>query len=428
VGQHTITHRVLVACVALAALLVPALSASAAPGTAGGAGRGLDPSTQFYVRNPDHAAIDQIAALTSSGDKADAALLRTMIQTPQAVWLTGGTPMSVQQQVKQVVQQAAGKGTVPVLVAYNIPGRDCSQYSAGGAPTADAYKAWIDGFVAGLGSQKAVVLVEPDGLANLPSDCGFDVPGGTSDKMRIGLISYAAHAMLKDPNAAIYLDAGHSAWHSVGDMAARLVQAGVQDVQGFFLNVSNYEPTPNQVYYGTWISDCITLSGYNPSYSFGGCPNQYWNGGPATGWNGVPMSSTGVWSEGASQPDLNTSGIDSRYQQMLNGATPTTHFVIDTGRNGQGPWVPTATYPDPQTWCNPPGRGVGLLPTANTGNSLVDAYLWVKVPGESDGQCYRGTSGPLDPARGVQDPAAGQWFSDMALELARNANPPLSQS
>ena len=47
-------------------------------------------------------------------------------------------------------RQAAGKGQVPVLVAYNIPGRDCSQYSAGGATTGDAYKAWIDGFVAGL--------------------------------------------------------------------------------------------------------------------------------------------------------------------------------------------------------------------------------------------------------------------------------------
>ena len=95
-----------------------------------------------------------------------------MAQTPQAVWLVGGTPKDVQQKVKQVVQQAAGKGQVPVLVAYNIPGRDCSQYSAGGAPTGDAYKAWIDGFVAGLGTQKAVVLVEPDGLANLPTDCG----------------------------------------------------------------------------------------------------------------------------------------------------------------------------------------------------------------------------------------------------------------
>ena len=70
-------------------------------------------------------------------------------------------------------------------------------------------------------------------------------------------------------------------------------------------------------------------------------------------------------------------------------------------------------------------RGLGERPTANTEQPLVDAYLWVKIPGESDGQCTRWASGPLDPVRGIQDPPAGQWFSDMALELVRNANPAL---
>jgi endoglucanase len=106
---------------------------------------------------------------------------------------------------------------------------------------------------------------------------------------------------------------------------------------------------------------------------------------------------------------------------------PTAHFVIDTSRNGQGPWTPPADHPagDPQDWCNPPDRGLGERPTANTGQPLVDAYLWIKIPGESDGQCYRWTSGPFDPVRGIQDPPAGQWFHDIALELVRNANPPL---
>jgi endoglucanase len=55
----------------------------------------------------------------------------------------------------------------------------------------------------------------------------------------------------------------------------------------------------------------------------------------------------------------------------------------------------------------------------------VDAYLWIKIPGESDGQCYRWTSGPLDPVRNMEDPAAGLWFPNMALELVHNANPAL---
>ena len=58
------------------------------------------------------------------------------------------------------------------------------------------------------------MILEPDGLALLPTDCGQP---DTYD--RVALVDYAAHALLVDPNAAVYLDAGHSAWHSVGDMA-----------------------------------------------------------------------------------------------------------------------------------------------------------------------------------------------------------------
>jgi Glycosyl hydrolases family 6 len=61
------------------------------------------------------------------------------------------------------------------------------------------------------------------------------------------------------------------------------------------------------------------------------------------------------------------------------------------------------------------------------GNPLIDAYLWVKIPGESDGECTRGRgpTGTVDPEWGIVDPGARQWFPEMALELAQNANPPL---
>jgi endoglucanase len=435
-SQRTLRHLLVVSTL-LAALIASApMLASAASQSADG--RSLDPNTQFYVAKPNHGAIEQIADLTSSGDKADANLIKAMIEIPQAVWFTSGTPKSVQQDVQNTVDRAADKGTVPVLVAYNVPGRDCSQYSAGGAATGDAYKAWINGFLAGLGNQKAVVILEPDGLALLPTDCGQP---DTYD--RVALINYAAHALLRDPNAAIYLDAGHSAWHAVGDIAKRLVDGGAQDVQGFFQNVSNYQFATNSVQYGTWISSCIAYATTVNPGDFSACPNQYWNGGPLPSliaqtigeWTGDALSPYGPWSDSdttvVSTPNgprmpFNTSGINLRYATMLGATQPTTHFVIDTSRNGLGPWMPPA-HPagDAQDWCNPPDRGLGARPTANTGQPLVDAYLWVKIPGESDGQCYRWTSGPDDPVRGVQDPAAGQWFPDMALELVRNANPPL---
>jgi endoglucanase len=73
-------------------------------------------------------------------------------------------------------------------------------------------------------------------------------------------------------------------------------------------------------------------------------------------------------------------------------------------------------------------RGVGLRPTADTGVPLLDAFLWVKIPGESDGECTRGL-GPagttIDPEWGQVDPPAGQWFPAQALQLARLAIPPL---
>jgi endoglucanase len=77
------------------------------------------------------------------------------------------------------------------------------------------------------------------------------------------------------------------------------------------------------------------------------------------------------------------------------------HFVIDTSRNGAGPTADAE-------WCNPGGRALGTRPTGETGHPLVDAFLWIKTPGESDGTCNGG-------------PRAGEWWPDYALMLARNA-------
>ncbi|WP_055748302.1 glycoside hydrolase family 6 protein [Frankia sp. AvcI1] len=80
------------------------------------------------------------------------------------------------------------------------------------------------------------------------------------------------------------------------------------------------------------------------------------------------------------------------------------HYVVDTSRNGRGPAV-GLTNP----WCNPPGRGLGEKPTTSTGYPHADAFLWVKTPGASDGECGRG------------DPTAGAWWPQQAAELVRNA-------
>lgn len=75
-------------------------------------------------------------------------------------------------------------------------------------------------------------------------------------------------------------------------------------------------------------------------------------------------------------------------------------FITDTSRNGNG---------SNGEWCNPRGRAIGEAPGLTDRGAMV-AAVWTKAPGESDGQCNGG-------------PAAGQWWMEVAIELARNADP-----
>ena len=397
-------------------------------------GLSLDPDTQFYVPKRNQGAIEQIADLTSSGDYADADLIRAMIDLPQAVWFTSGEPHKVQQDVKNTVQRAAGKKTVPVLVAYNIPFRDCAQFSAGGATTMDEYMAWIDGFAAGIGDNKAVVILEPDGLGiipwykqfrGLPSEGGYEwcqpseADQATAADERFAMLNYAVDALKAKPNVKVYLDGTHSGWLGSGDAAHRLSQAGVDRADGFFLNVSNYRFSEHLEKYGTWISKCLWFATDPGSWGnghFDWCASQYY---PANPNDFSTWSLTDQWY---------TDNVESQTWVPYPGDAGLKNFVVDTSRNGQGPWTPTVSYPDPQDWCNPPNRGLGFRPTADTGNALIDAYLWIKIPGESDGECTRGL-GPagqtVDPEWGLIDPPAGAWFPEMALDLVQYANPPL---
>ena len=95
------------------------------------------------------------------------------------------------------------------------------------------------------------------------------------------------------------------------------------------------------------------------------------------------------------------------YGKQLSAKIGGKHFVIDTSRNGNGPYTEGA---EDERWCNPPGRALGETPTTKTSDPLVDAYLWVKRPGESDGECKGG-------------PKAGEWWPEYALKLAQGSTP-----
>ncbi|WP_249161718.1 glycoside hydrolase family 6 protein [Actinospica acidithermotolerans] len=446
-GASSRRRVVIAGAMAAAAIVGTPLTATAATASQSGAAatRVLSASTRFFTPPPAEGSAAQALQLAEQGDLTDAAGIARMEATPQAVWFTGGTPAQVRAQVRQTMDEAALEHAVPILVAYDIPGRDCSEYSAGGAADEAAYQAWISAFAAGIGGGKAVVVVEPDALGNLPSDCAVY---GTAaypftDQDRIAEVSDAVTALEQDPGTDVYLDGTNSHWQSVGTISTRLLEAGVQNAQGFFLNVSNYQTDTASTTYGTWVSDCIAMATDPANWAYGkeaDCASQYY---PATVDDPSTWALTTAW-----------------YQQNMGGAVASTHFVVDTSRNGQGPnsmqVYAAAPYNQPASvvstlfagnWCNPTDAGLGVRPTANTGIALLDAYLWIKTPGQSDGQCdaaggvrawdYTAYTQPgwpttsadqsvFDPLWGVDDPAAGAWFPQQALQLVQKANQSVS--
>lgn len=125
-------------------------------------------ASRFFVPPPPDAALKQVVQLVEKGQLKNALLLSDLLAHPSATWFTGGTPAQVQSGVQKTVKLAALVRSVPVLVAYDLPFRDCGGYSAGGALDTPSYEAWIDAFAAGIGSGAATVVLEPDGLGIIP--------------------------------------------------------------------------------------------------------------------------------------------------------------------------------------------------------------------------------------------------------------------
>ncbi|MFI1509478.1 glycoside hydrolase family 6 protein [Streptomyces sp. NPDC020597] len=420
----------LAACAALTATQAQALPdpqpRSQPPSPSQGTPRqdAITAGTRFYA-DPHSKAARQALVDLEHGDLANAANMARLASWPQAEWFTEGTPGEVRAKVHRLVQRAGAAHRTPVLVAYDVPGRDCTQYSSGGAASSAAYRQWIDAFAAGIGPGRAVVVVEPDGLALLPKDCGPGTdPTGALTADRMADLAYAVRTLKALPRTAVYLDAGNVLWRPVGDMAQRLLDAGVRSADGFSLNVSNTLPTAHNARYGSWVAKCMWFATEGPQQARGHtdwCASQYYSSAAPN--DGVPGNAVD------SADPATWRWTDAWFDQNA-GAPPAgrlQHFVIDTSRNGLGAWTPQpGKYSgDPEVWCNAPGRGLGPRPTAATGVPLVDAYLWIKIPGESDGSCTRNTGGTIDPEYGIVDPPAGAWWPDQAHALARNAAPRL---
>ena len=299
--------------VALMALgpAVPASAASPVSMTSG-----------FYV-NPNSSPA--VWARNNPGDSRAARIQSSIGSRPIARWF--GNVTNIGSTVASYVGAADGQDKLPVLVAYNLPGRDaCGGHSGGGAGSVSAYRTWISSFAAGIGTKPAVVVIEPDALGD------FNCMSNAAIQERLGMLSYATQMFQqKAPNTYAYLDGGNAGWVAAATMASRLSSAGVRNVRGFSVNVSNYYTTSQSVSYANSVNASL---GYAAK------------------------------------------------------------FVVDTSRNGNG---------SSGQWCNPAGRKLGL--TARVGGG-AEMLLWVKTPGNSDGNCGIAPATP-----------AGQFNPDIAIRL-----------
>ncbi|MDT0347415.1 glycoside hydrolase family 6 protein [Streptomyces litchfieldiae] len=299
-----------------------------APSSAQAAPNPIAMTSGFYV---DPNSSPAVWSAANPGDGRASAIRNSIANTPMARWF-GSWSGDIGSATSSYVGAAQSANKLPILVAYNMYGRDaCGGHSGGGAASPSAYASWIAAFARGIGSRPAVVVLEPDALGDF--NCMSQAQITERQNMLINALSQFRSTA---PNAWVYLDAGNPGWVSASTMADRLNAAGLGLARGFSLNVSNYFTTSE-----------------NASYA--GSVNQ---------------------------------ALGQRYGYSKP-------FVVDTSRNGNGA---------NGEWCNAAGRRIGT-PTQQGGGG-AEMLLWIKTPGESDGNCGVGPGS-----------TAGQFLPEVAYKM-----------
>ncbi|MEV6600963.1 glycoside hydrolase family 6 protein [Actinoplanes sp. NPDC051346] len=255
----------------------------------------LGPSGPLSLASGFYVDPDAHAAAWVRGNKDDPrapAIDRELAHTPTARWF-GEWSGEIGVAVGGYVGAADAVDRLPVLVAYNLPDRDaCGGHSDGGTGDVDAYQKWISAFASSIGGRPAIVVIEPDAFGDF--ECMTPAEAAT----RRELLTFATEQFRdRAPNTWAYLDGGNAGWVNAATMAARMNSAGLRNVHGFAVNVSNYYTDQESATYATNVNNALAAYGYR-------------------------------------RP-----------------------FVIDSSRNGNGAVKdPSVKYP----WCNPAGRRLGV--------------------------------------------------------------------
>ncbi|KDQ61110.1 glycoside hydrolase family 6 protein [Jaapia argillacea MUCL 33604] len=366
-------------------------SSSAAPSTTSSAG---NPYVGYQVYLSPYYAAEVTAAAANITDATTKANALSVADIPTFTWFdtaakvpTLGTYLAN----AQALQTSSGQKQLVQIVVYDLPDRDCAAGSSDGEFTiADNgvanYEAYIDSIVAEVKQYpnvRVVAIIEPDSLANLVTNLNVQ-KCAEAQTAYLQCVTYAME-QLNSVGVYMYLDAGHAGWLGWPanlSPAATLFSALYKNasspeyVRGLVTDVSNYNA------YNTSSPDPVTSG--NPNYDE-------------------------LLYVTALAPLLEQGGFSA-------------HFIIDQGRSGvqdiRNAWG---------DWCNVKGAGFGTRPTTNTGSSLVDAIVWVKPGGESDGTS-NSSSPRYDSSCALSDadtpaPEAGTWFQEYFTTLVTKANP-----
>jgi cellulose 1,4-beta-cellobiosidase len=317
-------------------------------------------------------------------------------KVPTFVWLDTASKVPLMgtylANIKALNAAGASPPVAGTFVVYDLPDRDCAALASNGEYSIangglDKYYAYIDAIKALLvqySDVKVILVVEPDSLANLVTNMSVSKCSNAASAYKAG-VTYAMK-QLNLPNVAMYLDAGHAGW------------------LGWSANITPAAQLFGQLY----------TSAGSPAAVRGLATN-------VANYNAWTIASAPSYTSGDSNYDEEL--YITNLAPLLTAQSFPAHFIMDTSRNGVQPTQQNA-WGD---WCNLKGTGFGVRPTANTGNSLLDAFVWIKPGGECDGtsntsaaryDAHCGLSDALQPS-----PEAGTWFEAYFEQLLTNANP-----
>ena len=415
-----------------------------------------------FYRNVDYVASVNAAADLQGGTLAPQ--MRQVANYSTFVWLdsidavngTNGYPRSLAGHLNAALAQGAN---AIGIVVYDLPNRDCSALASNGELLIaqnglNRYKTeYIDVIYntisqAQYSNLRIVMVIEPDSLPNLVTNLSFaKCAEAQSTGAYVQGVQYAVGTLRSLSNTYAYIDVAHAAWlgwpSNFTPFVNLLKQVGIgvpggnSKVDGFISNTANYNPVDEP------YMDANTMVGGNPVRSLQGWYD----------WNDYIDE----------QPYI----IALRNALITgNDAYPTSvGVIIDTSRNGWGGANrPTAASTSTVlstfvmesridkrihkgNWCNQNGAGIGARPTANPVTG-IDAFVWVKPPGESDGSSSLIPTGPENPGGKGFDrmcdptytgnqlngnnltgalpnaPVSGRWFQAQFVQLVQNAFPP----